>query len=131
MLLILGCAATLAAAQSASDTLAGRRLSEALQMLQASGLHIVFTSELVTPDMRVRREPKAKTPRDQLDELLDPHGLGTKDGADDTIVVVRKPKPRPGPFRAGREAGFSYDLSSPGRTLGANWTRFSGPKCLS
>ena len=82
-------------AQLSPDKLAGRRLSDALLILQASGLHVVFSSELVTPDMRVRREPRAKTARDRLVELLDPHGLGTKEGPDETIIVVRKPRPRP------------------------------------
>jgi hypothetical protein len=83
-------------AGQAADQLAGRLLSDALGILEAAGLRIVFTSELVTPDMRVGREPKGKTPKDRLIEVLEPHELGIKDGPELTIIVVRKPRPARG-----------------------------------
>jgi hypothetical protein len=66
-----------------------RSLVDALRMLQARGLQIVFSSATVTPDLRVRSEPRAATPRQQLDELLAPHGLTARDGPGGTIQVVR------------------------------------------
>jgi hypothetical protein len=67
---------------------AGKSLTEALQILQSGGLRIVFTSQVVRPEMRVESEPVATEPRAILDELLAPHGLTVRDGPGDTIVVV-------------------------------------------
>lgn len=92
------CAALLIAALSLGATSAvaqepehykGRSLVDALRVLQARGLRIVFTSSTVTPDLRVRIEPRGRTARQQLDELLAPHGLKTRDGPGGTIMVVR------------------------------------------
>ena len=80
--------ATLAVAQGPEQH-SGRSLAEALRALQARGLRIVFTSATVTPDLRVQREPRAATARQQLDELLAPHGLKARDGPGGTIQIVR------------------------------------------
>ena len=69
------------------------RLAEALQSLQARGLRIVFSSNIVTSDMRVRLEPRARTPRDQLDEILAPHGLVAREGPGGILQIVRAPSP--------------------------------------
>ena len=58
-------------------------------MLQGLGLRIVFTSTIVTPELRVRTEPRGTTPRQHLDELLAQHGLAAQDGPGGTIQVVR------------------------------------------
>src|SRR5919106_415496 len=79
--------ATSAAAQG-SEQFKGRSLVDALRVLQARGLQIVFSSATVTPDLRVRSEPRAATARQQLDELLAPHGLKARDGPGGTIQVV-------------------------------------------
>jgi hypothetical protein len=93
----LALSATLAAAQ-ASEQFKGWSLVDALRVLQARGLQIVFSSATVTPDLRVRSEPRAATARQQLDELLAPHGLKARDGPGGTIQVVRAeaavPQPR-------------------------------------
>jgi hypothetical protein len=81
-------------AQSSSDFFAGRRLEDALRMLQTRGLRLVFTSEMVTPDMHVRSEPRAKTLKEQLAELLGPHGLAAEDGPGGVIQVVRRKQPK-------------------------------------
>ena len=64
----------LAAAQS-SQRYAGLPLFDALRLLQSRGLRIVFSSETVTPAMRVLVEPKGRHDRARLDALLEPHGL--------------------------------------------------------
>jgi hypothetical protein len=70
---------------------AGRPLTDVLQTLQARGLRIIFTSKIVTPDMRVRVEPRDATPRAQLDEILAPHGLEARKGPGGTLQIVRAP----------------------------------------
>lgn len=82
-----------ASAQPSPETLAGRRLEDALRVLQARGLRLVFSSELVTSDMRVRSEPRAKTAREQLAEILEAHGLAAESGPDGVIQVVRQKRP--------------------------------------
>src|SRR5262245_18853986 len=74
--LVLSAYAPPTAAQPAAlARYAGRPLIDVLQELQSQRLNIVFSSELVTPDMRVTTEPKSTTARKILDELLRQHGL--------------------------------------------------------
>jgi TonB dependent receptor len=68
------------------------RLADVLQSLQARGLRIVFSSSIVTPDMRVRLEPGAATPRAELDEILAPHGLVAREGPGGILQIVRAPR---------------------------------------
>jgi len=75
----------------------GRPLTEALRELQSQGLRIVFTSQLVRPEMRVEAEPVAKDPRRVLDEILAPHGLRAEERVGGTLVVVRAPAAPPPP----------------------------------
>jgi hypothetical protein len=75
---------------AAAVSYAGRSLAEVLLSLQRQGLTIVFTSQLVRPDMKVVREPSAREPRRILDEVLAPHGLEVEDGPGGVLVVVAK-----------------------------------------
>ncbi|HKE87993.1 MAG TPA: TonB-dependent receptor [Vicinamibacterales bacterium] len=68
----------------------GRLLEDALRVLQRAGLPLVFSSEIVTPSMRVAAEPRGTTPRRQLDQLLEPHGLKAKAGPGGVILIVRE-----------------------------------------
>lgn len=86
---VLFVSAAPAGAQPRSEKFEGRRLEEALRALQAKGLRIVFSSEIVTPEMRVLAEPRANAPRQILDELLQPHGLKAEEGPGNVIQVVR------------------------------------------
>jgi hypothetical protein len=86
---VLGLNATPIAAQEPVKY-AGRSLAAALRALQAGGLRIVFTSAVVSPDLRVPAEPKGRTPRQQLEEMLEPHGLEARDGPGGTIQIVRR-----------------------------------------
>ena len=86
-LAVVLCLASVATADQ--RTFQGRRLDEALRLLQQDGLPIIFSSEIVTPSMRVAAEPRAIIPRQQLDELLAPHGLKAEAGPGRVILVVR------------------------------------------
>jgi outer membrane receptor protein involved in Fe transport len=68
----------------------GMSLAEALLDLRSRGLKIVFTTEVVRPEMVVTAEPVTTEPRQILDEILEPHGLMVRDGPRDTLVVVRR-----------------------------------------
>ena len=67
----------------------GLSLSEALRQLQRQGVKVVFTSEVVTEEMRVEQPPETTEPLETLQELLRPHGLETVAGPNETLVVVR------------------------------------------
>ncbi len=88
-----------AAAGPARPLLAGRSLSEALQLLQDRGWPVVFSSRLVRDTMRVDVEPSGDGRQTVLADLLRPHGLAVRDGARDRLVVVvansGKGDPRP------------------------------------
>jgi hypothetical protein len=91
------------AAQDAS-AFAGKPLGEVLRALQAAGVKLVFSSELVRPEMRVATPPKASRGEPLLRELLQPHGLDVRKGPGGTwLVVAGKPSPlkiAPKPARA-------------------------------
>ena len=85
-LVLLCCCATFGAADQ--KVFAGRSLEEALRLLQRGGLPVVFSSEIVKPGMRVLVEPHSSDPRQQLDELLAPHGLKAETGPRRVLLVV-------------------------------------------
>jgi hypothetical protein len=77
-----------------SKKIAGRPLADVLKSLQTRGLPIVFSSNIVTADMRVQVEPRAARLRDQLDEILAPHGLMAREGPGGVLQIVRAPRAR-------------------------------------
>jgi hypothetical protein len=86
--------------QAAAAVRSTPNLADALRTLQDQGLRLVFSSEIVTPDMRVLQKPKARTPRAQLDELLQPHGLTAEEGPGRIVQIVRaRPPEQPQPRR--------------------------------
>jgi hypothetical protein len=72
---------------------AGRPLADVLHDLQAQGLKLLYSSELVRPDMMVMSEPRASTPRKALDAVLKPLGLEARDGPAGTVLIVRARRP--------------------------------------
>jgi hypothetical protein len=98
--------------QAAAAVRSTPNLADALRTLQDQGLRLVFSSEIVTPDMRVLQKPKARTPRAQLDELLQPHGLTAEEGPGRIVQIVRaRPPEQPQPRRT--------PATSPARPPGA------------
>ena len=81
--------ATESLASASGTRYAGRPLGDVLRELQAAGLNIVFSSEMVRPTMKVLAEPKAVLPREVLDEILRPHSLQVRSGPGGTLLVVR------------------------------------------
>jgi len=87
-------------ASGSGQKYAGRPLGDVLRELQAAGLNIVFSSEIVRPMMNVLAEPKAVLPRKILDEILRPHGLQVRTGPGGALLVVPAAAPRQDSFRA-------------------------------
>ena len=69
------------------------------QTPNATGLNIVFSSEIVRPIMKVLTEPKAVQPRKILDEILRPHGLKVRSGPGGALLVVPAAAARQDTFR--------------------------------
>jgi outer membrane cobalamin receptor len=78
---------------------AGTPLQEALQILAEQGLPLIYSTSLVTPDLRVVAAPRGAAPREVLDEILAPHGLEARPSPTGQLVIVRRPgaaaPPRP------------------------------------
>lgn len=87
-------------AAAGPHTFRGRRLDDALRILQRDGLPIVFSSEIVSSGMRVTAEPQAAGPRQQLDELLAPFDLRAEAGPGGVILIVRQRAMSPSRVRA-------------------------------
>lgn len=92
LLLVGGCVLP-AAAQERRDAplYAGRPLVDALHDLNRRGLRIVFSTTLVPATLRVFSEPSGK-PREILDQVLRPHGLYARPGAQGVLIVARAPR---------------------------------------
>lgn len=71
----------------------GQPLADVLRSLQSQGLTLVFTSQLVRDDMTVVAEPSSREPRQVLEEILAPHGLGVEEGPGGVLVVVARAAP--------------------------------------
>ena len=91
LLLVGGCVMPLAAQKSRDvPSYAGRPLVDVLQDLNRRELRIVFSTSLVPATLRVSVEPVG-SPREILDQVLRPHGLYVRPGAQDVLIVARAP----------------------------------------
>jgi outer membrane receptor protein involved in Fe transport len=96
---VLACLLVLAGSALAAEEpdYSGRSLVEVLRALQAQGLQVIFSSDLVRPEMAVTDEPDADSLRALLEEILAPHGLKVVPGPGNTLLVVKAPvKPAAG-----------------------------------
>jgi len=108
---------------SAAPQLVGQTLADALRAIEARGIQIVFTDDLVRPEMRVREEPKSTSLRDIVDEVLKPHGLTTRPRDDGALIVVLRfedavdvaaPEVKPPPVRVATEVPAIQVRQTPG-----------------
>ena len=105
----------------ASQQVAGRPLGDVLRELQATGLNIVFSSEIVRPIMKVLTEPKAVQPRRILDEILRPHGLQVRSGPGGALLVVRLREQTSSPVTLAGQAQTPSPVTVAGQVVtGAN-----------
>lgn len=88
----------------------GRPLSQAIETLRQQGLRVIYSSDLVKPEMQVVSEPTASALHSRLEQLLAPHGLTAQVGPSGHLLVVRRPgssmgmilvTPRPGEVTVG------------------------------
>lgn len=67
----------------------GRPLADALRDLETKGLRLIYSNDVVRPEMIVGVEPRSTEPRQMLEELLREHHLHTTNGPRGSIVIVR------------------------------------------
>ena len=77
---------------AADTTWQGRKLSDYLDFLNGQGSGIIYTSDLVSDDMLLPREPSGDASRDDLAEMLQAFGLTVTAGPVDSLLVVRLPQ---------------------------------------
>lgn len=68
----------------------GIELAQALARLEARGLSVLYSSDLVKSGMRVAAEPVAADPRAILAEILGPFDLAAVDGPGGSVLLVRR-----------------------------------------
>jgi len=83
------CSVAFFSAHAESSKYAHHPLTEALESLRSRGVRLIYSSDLVRPDLMVQAEPRSEVPRDILEELLAAFGLATREGPSDTLLVVR------------------------------------------
>lgn len=84
----VGKAKEVAVLSSTASFSPGTPLQEALLVLSEEGLRLVYTEQIVLPEMQVQQTPAPGTPRQVLEELLEPHGLAVRDGPAGTLGIV-------------------------------------------
>lgn len=88
---LLACATP--AAWGANLTLAGQPVHRVLDELRLGGLELVYSTNLVTDDLLIIKEPVSKGPKKLAIEILEPHGLTLKRVEGVYFVVRREPDP--------------------------------------
>lgn len=95
VVILLFAAAAGQAAELSRHAYLGLPLTEALRVLEARGLRLIFSSDVVTVELRVEEEPSGTDPRQVLDQILPPHGLEAREGPGGTLLIVKGPSLRP------------------------------------
>jgi outer membrane receptor protein involved in Fe transport len=67
----------------------GRPLSDYIEALQRQGLRIIYSSDLVLEEYRVREEPTDPDPEAALREALAPYGLALTRGPGGSLLITR------------------------------------------
>lgn len=78
---------------AASHTWQGRLLSEYLDNLNEQGHRIIFSSDVVTGDLTIFREPETDDSFGDVAAILQPHGLDLQQGPGNTWLVRKTEKP--------------------------------------
>ena len=74
-------------ANGAAPTWVGKSVLEVLEAYSGQGFDLIFSTSLVTPDLLVLKEPQSQEPLQQIEEILQPHGLTIKTVGDKYLVT--------------------------------------------
>ena len=84
-------------------------LEDAIHHLQLQGLNIIYSSDVMNPQMVLKSDPKATTPRAILDEILAMFYLKVQSGPRKTLLIVHGHPPDP----PKKKADTSSELKPP------------------
>ena len=87
LLLIIGLCAG-AASHAVAQPYKDRQVVEVLRDFQRQGVRVIFSTGLVTPDMRVGVEPHGAKPEEVITAILAPHDLTLRVGLRGILLVV-------------------------------------------
>lgn len=102
----------------------GQSLERAIDELEARGLSILYSSDLVKPEMRIAQAPSAHTPRALLEEIVRPHGIKVAEGPSGTLVLTRMPRPERSTMPAGAAPALAEVVVTASRY---EWVRIPQP----
>src|SRR5690242_3991468 len=80
---------TVSACASEAPHYAGQPVQSVLESLRGQGLKLIYSSALVTPEMKVAGEPAGQSAREILDRVLEPLGLHTAPGPNESFAIVK------------------------------------------
>ena len=91
-LLVVALVTVDAGASQQTGAYRGRPVADVLHEVQASGVRILFSSDLVPARLRVTVEPTSREPRQLALQILAPHALTLAPGPRGTLLVVAVPR---------------------------------------
>jgi outer membrane receptor protein involved in Fe transport len=80
-----------------APTYRGRSLQSVVDEIRAAGLPLVYSTNLLTSELRVDSEPTATDPLGIVREILSPHGLVLRETNGAWLIVRGEPQPREAP----------------------------------
>jgi hypothetical protein len=89
--LLISALCSSAAPDAAAQPYKDHQLIEVLKDFQRQGVKVIFSTALVTPDLRVGEEPRGEKPADVIAAMLAPHHLTVRVGLRGILLVVRAP----------------------------------------
>ena len=78
----------------------GKPLEQAIDELEARGLSILYSSDLIKPAMRILEAPTAEAPRALLEEIMRPHGIRVAEGPGGVLLLTRMQRIESAPMQA-------------------------------
>ena len=102
--------------------LEGLSVLDALTVLEAEGLQLIYSSDLVQPWMSVRESRESEDPAQALLDLLAPFGLTTRQGPRDSLLIVRAETVVETPLQTGSLFGIVNEQNRQRPIVGATVT---------
>lgn len=102
----------------------GKSLQQAIAELEAQGLPVLYSSDLVKAEMSIARTPTAHSPRAILEEIVQPHGIQVVEGPAGLLLLTRARPVEPSVAPSGGAPNISEVLVTASRY---EWVRIPQP----
>ena len=121
-LVIVALLTTPSRALAQMTTLEGLSVLDALTALEEEGLQLIYSSDLVQPWMTVRESRESEDPSQALLDLLTPFGLATRQGPNESLLIVRAETVVEAPVQTGSLFGIVNEKNRQRPIVGATVT---------